>query len=154
MATYTLSWKVSPIPGAPLVEEVNDVGYPLTFQARGTLGWEREYRFGRLFAHSFVNFRNSYRMDPQQLPIGVDPSYADIDAYTTFDLTLGFDTGDSRGSILTDNFSVVFSIQNRFDTDPPLVVNQAGLAGSAIRFDPTYGSPLGRVFQVQVGKRF
>jgi iron complex outermembrane receptor protein len=49
---------------------------------------------------------------------------------------------------------VTFSIQNLFDTDPPLVVNQAGLAGSAIRFDPTYGSPLGRVFQIQVGKRF
>ena len=154
VATYTLSWKVSPIPGAPLVEEANDVGFPLTFQARGTLGWEREYDFGRLFAHGFVNFRNSYRMDPQQLPIGVDPSFAEIDSYTTVDLTLGFDTGDRSGSILTDNFSVVFSIQNLFDTDPPLVVNQAGLAGSAIRFDPTYGSPLGRVFQVQVGKRF
>jgi iron complex outermembrane receptor protein len=154
VATYTLGWKVSPIPGAPLVEEVNDVGFPLTFQARGTLGWEREFGFGRLFAHSFVNYRNSYRMDPQQLPIGVSESYAEIDAYTTFDLTLGFDTGDSMGSILTDNFSVVFSIQNLFDADPPLVVNQAGLAGSAIRFDPTYGSPLGRVFQVQVGKRF
>jgi iron complex outermembrane receptor protein len=153
VGTYTLGWKVSPIPGAPLVEEVNDVGFPLTFQARGTLGWEREFGFGRVFAHGFVNFRNSYRMDPIQLPIGVDPSYAKIDSYTTFDLTLGFDTGDS-GSILTDDLQVVLGIQNLFDTDPPLVVNAAGLAGSAIRFDPTYGSPLGRVIQVQVGKRF
>lgn len=153
VGTYTLGWKVSPIPGAPLVEEVNDVGFPLTFQARGTLGWEREFGFGRLFAYGFVNFRNSYRMDPVQLPIGVNPSFAKIDSYTTFDLTLGFDTGE-RGSVLTDNLQVVLGIQNLFDTDPPLVVNAAGLAGSAIRFDPTYGSPLGQVVQLQVGKRF
>ena len=154
VATYNLGWKVSPLPGAPLIEEVNEVGYPLAFQGRGQLGWEREFDFGRVFANGFVNFRNSYKIDPQQLPIGVDPSYSHIDSYTTFDLTLGFDTGDSGHSWMTDNFNVIFSIQNLFDADPPLVVNQAGLAGTAIRFDPTYGSPLGRVFQIQVGKKF
>ena len=35
VASYTLGWKVSPIQGAPLVEEVNELGSPLTFQARG-----------------------------------------------------------------------------------------------------------------------
>lgn len=154
VATYTLGWKVSPIPGASLVEEVNEVGYPLTFQARGTLGWERDFSFGRLFAHSFVNFRNAYRMDTDQLPIGVDESFAKIDSYTTFDLTVGFDSGNASGSWLADGTTVTFSIQNLFDADPPLVVNQAGLAGTAIRFDPTYASPLGRVFQIQLGKRF
>ncbi|MBT2134674.1 TonB-dependent receptor [Croceibacterium sp. LX-88] len=154
VATYTLGWKVSPLPGAPLVEEVNQLGFPLTFQARGQVGWERDFAIGRVFANAFVNFRNAYEIDPDQLPIGVDERYSKIDSYTTFDLTLGFDTGDDRGSWLTDNFTVILSIQNLFDADPPLVVNQAGLAGTAIRFDPTYGSPLGRVFQLQVGKRF
>jgi outer membrane receptor protein involved in Fe transport len=50
--------------------------------------------------------------------------------------------------------SLTLSLQNLFDADPPLVVNQAGLAGSALRFDPTYGSPLGRMVQVQLGKKF
>ena len=154
VATYTLGWKVSPIPGAPEVDEVNDVGFPLTFQGRGTVGWENDFSFGRLFANAFVNYRNSYRLDPQQLPIGVDPSFAEIDSYTTFDLSLGLDTGEAFDSPFMDGFSVVLSVQNLFDTDPPLVVNQAGLAGSAIRFDPTYGSPMGRVLQLQVGKRF
>jgi len=154
VGTYNLGWKVSPLAGAPLVEEVNDAGYPLTFQARGQVGWERDIGLGTVSANVFANFRNAYEIDPQQLPIGVDPSYSHIDSNTTFDLTLGFNTGDARGSWLTDNFSVIFSIQNLFDTDPPLVVNQSGLAGSSIRFDPTYGSPLGRVFQLQVGKKF
>ncbi len=153
VATYTIGWEVSPLAGADLVQEVNQLGFPLTFQARGTVGWKRDIGFGELFANGFVNFRNSYEIDVNQLPIGVSPSYSKIDSYTTIDLTLGFDTGEG-GSWLTNNFSVVFSVQNLFDKDPPLVVNQAGLAGSAIRFDPTYGSALGRVFQLQVGKKF
>ena len=154
VATYNLSWKVSPLEGTPLIEEVNQLGFPLTFQGRGQLGWADDFGIGRLSANAFVNYRNSYEIDPGQLPVGADASYQKIDSYTTFDLTLGLDTADAFDSVLTRDITVTLSIQNLFDTDPPLVVNQAGLAGTAIRFDPTYGSALGRVFQVQVGKRF
>jgi len=153
VATYTLGWKVSPLPGAPFTDNVNTLGHPLTFQARGQLGWERETGIGRVFANAFANFRNSYRIDEQQLPVGLDTKYAKIDSYTTFDLSVGLDTGDAFGTI-GKNISLIFSIQNLFDADPPLVINQAGLAGSTVLFDPTYGSPLGRVFQVQLGKKF
>ncbi len=154
VATYTLGWKVSPLPGAPLTENVNELGYPLTFQGRGQVGWAHDVGFGRLSVNGFVNYRNSYEIDPDQLPVGIDESFSKIDSYTTVDLSVGFDTGDTFGSMLGDNISLVFSIQNLFDADPPLVINQAGLAGSTIVFDPTYGSPLGRVFQVQLGKKF
>ena len=154
VGSYTISWKVSPIVGAPLVEEVNEFSFPLTFQARGRVGWQRNYAFGRLAANVFVNYRNSYEIDPQQLPVGVDPAYRKIDSYTTADLTLSYDTEDAFGSWLMNNTSLTLSVQNVFDEDPPLVVNQAGLAGSSTRFDPTYGSPLGRVIQVQLSKRF
>lgn len=154
VATYTIGWKVSPIPGAPLVQQVNRLGYPLRFQARGQLGWDREFGFGRLSANAFVNYRNAYRLDPGQLPVGVGATYLNVDSYTTVDLTLRLDTGRALNNWLGNDISLTFSVQNLFDTDPPLVVNQAGLAGSAVRFDPTYGSPLGRVFQIQLGKRF
>ncbi|MGF7171805.1 iron complex outermembrane receptor protein [Sphingobium xanthum] len=154
VGSYTLGWKVSPLPGAPAVEEVNDLGFPLTFQARGQIGWKRDFGFGRLFVNSFVNYRNSYEIDAAQLPIGVNASYAKIDSYTTVDLSFGLDTGSALDSWLADDMTLIVSVQNLFDVDPPLVVNQSGLAGSAIRFDPTYGSPLGRVFQVQLGKKF
>lgn len=154
VASYTMDWKVSPIPGSALVQEVNQLGFPLTWQGRGSVGWQQNFGFGRLFINGFVNYRNGYEIDAAQLPIGVPASYAKIDSYTTFDLTLGVDTGDALGWMPAKGINLTFSIQNLFDTDPPLVVNQAGLAGSAIRFDPTYGSPLGRVFQVHLGKKF
>jgi iron complex outermembrane receptor protein len=154
VATYTLGWEVSPLAGAPVVKEVNQLGFPLTFQARGSIGWQNDFSIGRVFANTFVNFRNSYEIDTAQLPVGVDPSFAEIDSYTTVDFSIGLDTGDAFGSALGDGVTFVFSVQNLFDADPPLVVNQAGLAGSSLRFDPTYGSPLGRVFQFQLGKKF
>lgn len=154
VGSYTLGWKVSQIAGAPLVEEANRLGYPLTFQARGQVGWERDVGFGRLSANGFVNFRNAYKLDPGQLPVGVDPRYRHVRSYTTFDVSLGLDTGKALQFRPANGISFTFSVQNLFDADPPLVVNQAGLAGSGIRFDPTYGSPLGRVIQIQVGKKF
>ena len=154
VASYTISWKVSPIFGAPLGEEVNEFGFPLTFQTRGHLGWLRRFGFGRLSANAFVNFTNAYEITPQQLPVGVDPAYRHIGSYTTTDLTLTYDTESSFQSWLANNASITLSVQNVFDKDPPLVVNQAGLAGSSTRFDPTYGSPLGRVIQFQISKRF
>jgi iron complex outermembrane receptor protein len=154
VGTYTLGWKVSPIPGAPLVEEVNRFGYPLRFQGRGEVGWNRDFSFGTLSAHGFVNYHNSYRMDPGQLPVGIPSKYEKISSNTTVDLALTYDTGTTFNSWPVNDLMLTFSVQNVFDADPPLVVNQSGLAGSAVRFDPTYGSPLGRVFQVQLGKKF
>lgn len=153
LASYILHWKVSPIAGAPLVDQVNEFGNPQKFRGRAYVRWSDEASFGRFFASAFLNYANSYDMNLAQLPVGVPASYANIDSNTTVDLTLGFDTGD-RGSWLTSNFGITLSAQNLFNTDPPLVVNQAGLAGSALRFDPTFASPLGRVLQVQVSKRF
>jgi iron complex outermembrane receptor protein len=151
--SFIRNWKVSPIAGAPLSDEVNSFGYPLRFRARAQAGWDKDVGFGRLSANLFANYANRYKMNLATLPAGVPASYARIGSFTTFDLSIGLDTGDDR-SWLTKGLSLNFSVQNLFNTDPPLVVNQAGLAGSALRFDPTYGSPLGRIFQIQVGKRF
>lgn len=153
IASYILHWKVAPIQGAPLIEEVNIFGYPQQFRARGYLQWSGDIGPGRVSAGAFVNYANSYKMTPGQLPVGVDPSYAKIGSYTTVDLSLGFETADN-GSWLTGGIGIQLSVQNVFSADPPLVVNQSGLAGSGLRFDPTFASPLGRVFQVQVSKKF
>ncbi len=153
LATYVLHWKVAPIDGAPLTDEVNTFGYPQQFRARGYARWGKDTGIGRISAGAYVNYANSYEMDPGQLPVGVPASYAKIDSNTTVDLTLGLDTGD-QASWLANDFTLMLSVQNVFNTDPPLVVNQAGLAGSALRFDPTFASPLGRVIQVQIGKKF
>lgn len=151
---YVLSWRVATISGAPLVEEVNRFGYPLRFKARGQFGWDQDYEFGRLGANLFVNYDGAYKMDLGQLPVGVPASYANIGSYTTVDLTLRYATGPSPKWSIAKNLEITLSLQNLLDASPPLAINQSGLAGSALRFDPTYGSPLGRSIQVQLGKRF
>lgn len=153
LASYILHWKVAPIQGAELIDQVDIFGYPQQFRARGYARWSDDLGLGRLSAGAYVNYAGGYRMDAGQLPVGVDASYAKISSYTTVDLSLGFDTGD-RDSWLTKDIGLQLSVQNVFSADPPLVVNQAGLAGTSLRFDPTYASPLGRVIQVQVSKKF
>ena len=154
VAQYILNWLVAPIQSAPSNDEVDRFGNPLQFRGRVNLGWDRNLAFGHLLANVFVNYDNAYSIDPGQLPVGVAGSYANIDSYTTVDLTLRYDTGSSAGSWFTRDVALTLSVQNLFDTDPPLVLNQAGLAGSALKFDPTYGSPLGRALQVQLSKKF
>ncbi len=137
VATYTLGWQVSPIPGAPLTEEVNRFGYPLSRAAAKSAG------NGILASAAFCPRRSSTIAVPTRwtwpiacrrggqlceirpIPRSILPS-ASIPA-----------TRSTSGSRTICRSS--FSIQNLFDTDPPLVVNQSGLAGSAVRFDPTYG---------------
>lgn len=154
MGSYIRHWKVSPIAGAPLTDEVNTFGYPLRLRARAQLGWEKDTGIGRLMANFFVNYANGYKMNPASLPVGVPASYADIDASTTVDMMLGLDTGDTFSGWLGRDISLSLGVQNLFNTDPPLVINQSGLAGPGLRFDPTYGNPLGRSFQIQIGKKF
>ena len=153
VAAIIRNWKVAPIAGSALSDEVNHFGYPVRFQGRARLGWDKRIDTGRVFANTFVNYTNGYSMVAGQLPVGVPASYADIASYTTVDLTFGIDTG-AQDSWLMRGVSLTFSVQNLLDRNPPLVVNQAGLAGSAIRFDPTYASPLGRMLQIQIGKKF
>jgi iron complex outermembrane receptor protein len=157
LATYVLSWKTSVSPLAPVFENVNEFGYPQAFRARGQVRWDKDVSFGNFNAGLFVNYANSYHIDPSKLPGSMSAAqkeqYSHIDSYTTFDLTLGFDTGD-RGSWIANDIGILFSVQNLFNARPPLVVNQASTAGAGVQFDPTFASPLGRAFQVQVSKKF
>ena len=105
-------------------------------------------------AAMFVNYDNSYKDDLKLLPIGVPASYANIDSYTTVDLTLSYDTGSSLNAWIANDVTFALSMQNLLNTDSPLALNPVGAAGSGTRFDPTYGNPLGRIIQFQLGKKF
>lgn len=154
IAEYVMNWRVATISGAPVVQEVNRFGYPLQFKGRFEVGWDKEYSFGDVSANLFINYDNAYKMDLALLPTGAAASYANIDSYTTADLTLSYSTSDSLGPWLAKDVTFTMSIQNLLDTDPPLVLDQGGAAGFGTRFDPTYGSPLGRTIQFQIGKKF
>lgn len=151
IASYINNWKVSPIPGAPVTDEVNRFGYPLRLRGRADASWTGNVGPGDLTLAGYVNYANGYEMNPIFLPAGVADSYADIDSYTTVDLAVNYSFGDDAGSILR-GLSLTVSAQNVFDADPPLVINSGPAA--SLRFDPSNASPIGRIFQFQVAKKF
>jgi len=151
VAEYIFKWDQAVISGAPVVDVNNTFLYPLRFKGRGDVGWTRDTPAGIFSADVFINYSNAYDMDPNLLPGGVPDSFASIDSYTTFDLTLGYQTGTDR-SPATRDLSVILSVQNLFDEDPPLVINSGSVGG--IMFDNYNTSPLKRVVQLQIAKRF
>lgn len=151
LASYVNSWKVSAIQGAPVIDQVDRFGFPLRFRARGEASWSGDVGPGALSAAGFVNYANSYSIDQALLPLGVSSQYTNISSYTTFDLVLNYDFGDRVGGILR-GFSATISAQNIFDRLPPLVINTGSTA--SIKFDPSNGSPLGRIMQFQIAKKF
>ncbi len=152
IAQYILNWEVAVIPGAEVVDRVNNYSYPLRFSARGELSWSEDIGPGNLSASLFANYSNAYEIDANLLPPGVPSEYSDIGSHTTFDLRVSFDTGIAPGSSLLNNLRFTVSAQNIFDELPPLVLNSGGQAG--IMFDPANASPLGRVVQFQISKAF
>jgi iron complex outermembrane receptor protein len=145
-ANYVFSYESSPVPAAPLIDQVNNFGYPARFAGKLELGID----MGGFSASAFVNHVNSRTITRDYLPAAVPDEYQNIDPYTTVDLTLGYRFEDTN-SALTDGLGMSVSILNLFDADPPLVVN----AGDRpIRFDPSYSSSLGRFISFQLSKKF
>lgn len=144
-ATYVLKYNYSLVPGAPLLDVLNTVqgsgnAYPLRFQGRAQFGWQLA-GFG---ANAFVNYHNSYTNTAPPPPL----ANQSIASYTTVDLTVGYDTGDSPGLKALRNLSFSVSAIDLFNTLPPFA-----LIGTQ-DFDGTTGTPLGRLVTVQLRKRF
>ena len=146
-----LKWMEAPISGAPQLDDVNTYTYPLRFRGRAEFSWSSMLPAGRVGAHLFVNYDSSYHIPAAQLPGGVSSAYTSIDSNTTVDMTLTYDTGDNVWAPIR-NSQVILSVQDLFDSNPPLMVNDASTGG--IRFDNLVASPLKRVIQLQIGKRW
>ena len=148
---YTLKWVVSPIPGAPAIDQVNTLNNPLRFRGRADASWSRDVGPGNLTLAGYLNYSNAYTIPQALLPVGVSSQYTHINSYTTVDLALHYDFGDRTDSLLK-GFSLTLSAQNVFNAQPPFVINTSSTA--SIRFDPANASPVGRVLTVQVAKKF
>lgn len=151
IASYIFNWNVSPIPTAPVTDQVNHFGYPLRLRGRADASWTSDVGPGSMTLAGYLNYANAYNIDQVLLPAGVSSDYTDISAYTTVDLAVHYSFGEDAGTWL-DGLSLSISAQNVFDNLPPLVLNSGSTAG--IMFDPSNGSPLGRVVQFQIAKKF
>ncbi|HTY92465.1 MAG TPA: TonB-dependent receptor [Steroidobacteraceae bacterium] len=152
-AELNLKWDVAPIAGAPSTNVNNSFLYPQKFRGRAEFGWSRHVdQAGLLGAHLYVNYDNAYHIDSSFLPTGVSNSYTGISSYTTVDMTLTYDSGDDLQWKAARNLMVIFSVQNLLNQSPPLVINSS--SQGTILFDPLNTSPLLRMIQIQLGKKW
>ena len=135
------------MPSAPLLQQVNNFGYPARFSGRLELGVDS----GGFTGTAFINYLNPRKISRDFLPSTVSDKYLRIGSYTTVDVTLRYAFKDNV-SFLGEGWAVSMSVLNLLDEKPPLVVNAGG--SSPIRFDPSYSSSLGRFVSFQVSKKF
>lgn len=120
----------------PLIDEVDTLGRPVDFRARGSLTWTRE----AWFVSGFVNYTDGYTdnvSEPERF----------VDSWTTVDLTIAYDTGDASGLLSDTRLSL--TAQNLFDKDPPFLNAFGGLS-----YDVTNANGLGRFLALQATKEW
>lgn len=124
---------------SPSAEQLNVLYRPVDFKMRANLSWSHH----GITAFTAVNYVDGYRDD-------IDPSVANgIDAWTTIDLSLTYDTGDRFNSALVNGLRFSFSVINLFDTDPPFVATPFGL-----NYDSANANPFNRRINLALSKRF
>jgi len=130
-ATRTLTHYQQLTRASGAIDTVNAVGYPASLRIRGSAGLTHGAYSGFLF----VNYVGSY-VNPFTTP------YSRISAWTTLDMTLRWEGG---GGV-----SVAVSARNLFDRDPPRFEQNP----SGFRYDPANSTPFGRMWYVNLGKRW
>lgn len=137
-ATYTLNHERSVTETSPSFSRLNEVGKPVDFRARALIG----LRNGPLSGYLGINYTAGYD-DPYETPTG------SIDPWTTYDLTLLFDTSEIAGA-QPDNFRVSLSFQNLLNEAPPLFEHSA----AGLLYDPANASPYGRTVSLRFTNRW
>jgi iron complex outermembrane recepter protein len=138
--TYVLKYDQALVSALPLSDFVNQVNFPLQFQTRAHVGWNR----GHWSVNAFVNYQNAYDNGSGAARVG-------IGSYTTVDGNLTWNSGELGNEWLSD-LSVSLHALNLLDEEPPFArVTQ----GAAIQnFDSQNASPVGRLLALQVSKRW
>jgi iron complex outermembrane receptor protein len=137
--TYVFSYNYQLVPGGAVIDRVNQANYPLTFKARGHVGWHLN-GFG---ANAFINYTNAYSV------VGLVTTTQNdrVSAQATVDLNLSYDTGKNAG-VLSD-LSFIISSQNVTNARPPFA-----LVSTAQEFDAGNASTLGRQISFEIRKKF
>lgn len=136
-ANFIFSFDDQLRPTSPVIDALGAPYRPLDFRARAQLGWSR----AGWSANLFVNHADDYRDNRggRSLPIG---------SFTTVDLTLAYEAGDSGPRWLRGT-RIAFSADNLFDEAPPRLLPDPG-STVGLGYDPVNASGRGRFLSVQL----
>lgn len=140
--TWFTRHDVAATANSPLVDQLNTIYNPIRLRTRASAQW----RMGNLTAGAMVNHTGGYKNN-------LSTPVQNVRSQTTLDLRLSYALeGLASHSALRDAV-VALGVTNVFDRDPPFV-NLAPSPNGGGGFDPSLGSPLGRVIALSVSKRF
>lgn len=138
-ASYFIDFIGRLAPTSPSAEQINVLYRPVDFKMRANVSWSNN----GFTVFSALNYVDGYRDN-------IDASIANgIDAWTTIDLSLVYETADRFGNIFVNDLRFGFSVTNLFDNDPPFVETPFGL-----NFDTANADPFGRQINFTLSKRF
>ena len=138
-ATYLIDYVGRLTELAPSSEEINTLYRPVDFRLRGDLSWSK----GGITAFTAINYVDGYRDN-------INRSIANgIDAWTTIDLSLVYETHARFDNAVMNNVRFGFNVTNLFDNDPPFVATPFGL-----NFDSANATPWGRQVNFTLAKSF
>lgn len=137
VGTYIFHIKQALTATAKPIDVVDTVGNPVDLRLRGRAIWTK----GRASAALFVNYVDGYT---NRTTAVAEP----VQAWTTFDLNIGYDFGQRRGVL--GGLRIGLNASNLLDRDPPYVSYLVGTFTAG--YDGENASPLGRVVALQVTK--
>jgi iron complex outermembrane recepter protein len=123
----------STAPGLPYVDVLDTFGNPVDLRGRASLNWG----FGGWSANAYFNYINAYTNT------AVTPN-TEVESYDTVDVSLSYAFTAASGFL--DGLSASLSVQDLFDTDPPIVLN------GTVSWDNQNVSPLGRFVSFTLAK--
>jgi outer membrane receptor protein involved in Fe transport len=135
--TYLLRYAEAQTRDSPMLNMLNTIGNPVNTRLRGVVAWERR-GFQVIGA---LNFTNGYRDTSSQ------PNRS-IASFTTADLKFSYGFDATNGGLLKGTgFSV--DVRNVLNRATPFVNNPIGVG-----YDPSNGDLVGRLWSLNVGKRW
>jgi len=140
--THFFAYKVGLTATAPVIDQANNIDYPMKWRARGTVNWSN----GGFDAGIAVAWQNGYN-NTYVTPV------EKIKSYTTVDLRLAYDLGNT-GIPGTEGVKIGLDVQNLFDRDPPFVDLAPTSNGGGGGFDPQASNAIGRIIAVSLSKSF
>ncbi|MEQ8959659.1 MAG: TonB-dependent receptor [Coleofasciculus sp. C2-GNP5-27] len=146
--TYLIKNDFQATPEAEVFSILDTVNRPIDLVLRGTLSWSK--RGFTIF--TAVNYDDSYtdNLYGGQFSADGKPIPVQVDAWTTVDFSLRYDSGATFARGFLQDTTLSASVINIFDSDPP----EIGEANQFVRYDTGNATALGRYIRLQISKRF
>jgi outer membrane receptor protein involved in Fe transport len=136
-------------PSTPERQLSGRIFFPPKFKARGGINWSHE----GLSASAILNWVGGSIDNSGSYVYGASETARPVDAWTTVDGQIAYDTGEAAG--LVGGLRISLSISNLFNAKPPLVTADSTSSGyKGLGYDSANASPVGRFTSITLRKRW